>query len=102
MLLAIIFIWCLVVCKLRKEIRWLYLLLMQVGLFLMLFGAGLDFTDEFKNLNGVFIVGRSHYLHDFLEDQIGATLGFLIFGVSFVRGVLKKGCNERGEMKDVR
>jgi len=88
--IVILFVWVLLICKLGKKINLSYLILLQVGLFLMLFGAFLDFTDDISSLDNVIMLGDNYILHDFFEDQIGATLGLLLFSVTFLMWVVKK------------
>ena len=68
--------------KLRPHISAINLSLMSIGLFLLLFASVLDFSDGFKCLDNVAILGKNAPYHDFLEDQIGDTPGltFLLLG----------------------
>lgn len=64
--------------------------LMNVGLYLLLFAAALDFTDGIGSLNYFPILGREAPFHDVLEDQFGDTPGLALFMVGAFREVVKK------------
>ena len=72
-LIAVVVAMYFLIRKGKPVIEPTYFRLMQLGLALILFGALLDFADDFSALDNVFILGgRDNILHDFLEDQVGA------------------------------
>lgn len=66
------------------------LVLMNIGLSLLLFAALLDFTDGFKSLDYLPILGKKAPFHDFLEDQIGDTPGLALFALGAFRELISK------------
>lgn len=64
--------------------------IMNAGLCLLLFASVLDFTDGFKSLNNVAILGKKAPLHDFLEDQIFDTPGIALFILGAFREIIKR------------
>ena len=75
--------------KLRPHISAINLSLMSIGLLLLLFAAVLDFSDGFKCLDNVAILGKNAPFHDFLEDQIGDTPGLALLLLGAFRQLLR-------------
>lgn len=62
--------------------------IMNVGLYLLLFSSLLDFTDGFKSLSYVPILGKKYLFHDLLEDQFSNTPGFALFVFGAFREIM--------------
>jgi len=63
--------------------------IMNIGLLLLLLASILDFTDGFKCLNHIPILGKKAPLHDVLEDQFFDTPGLALFALGAFREILK-------------
>jgi hypothetical protein len=63
---------------------------MNAGLSLLLFASILDFTDGFRVLNHVPVIGQRAPYHDLLEDQFGDIPGFALFAFGAFREMLRK------------
>lgn len=63
--------------------------IMNIGLFLLLFAAILDFSDGFKSLDSVPILGKETPFHDVLEDQVFDTPGLALFLFGVIREMIK-------------
>ena len=63
----------------RRQLKLKYFWLFFIGLSLLFFGNVLDFFDEFKFLQEIFVSENQRYLQDFFEDIVGSTLGFAVF-----------------------
>ena len=64
--------------------------LINIGLCLLLFASILDFTDGFKSLNNILILGKNDPLHDVLEDQFGDTPGLALLIMGAFREILRR------------
>ena len=63
--------------------------IMNIGLLLLLLASILDFTDGFKCLNHIPILGKKALFHDVLEDQFFDTPGLALFALGAFREILK-------------
>ena len=76
--------------KLKGDVSQASFWMINIGLFLILFAAVLDYCDGLRAFNFVPILGKMDPVHDFLEDQIGDTLGLLFFITGTFRELIKK------------
>lgn len=76
--------------KIRPRLSSLDFLIMNLGLFFLLFASIVDFTDGIKSLDYVPILGDQAAYHDLLEDQLGDTTGLALFVLAAFRGLAKR------------
>ena len=76
--------------KVKPNARPLNYRIMNIGLFLLLLASVLDFTDGFKCLNHIPILGKKAPFHDILEDQFLDTPGLFLFALGAFREILTK------------
>ena len=69
--------------------------IMNVGLFLLLVAATLDFTDGIAGLNNFPILGKKAAFHDIIEDQFADTPGLALFILGTFREIIKKSKQNR-------
>ncbi len=84
-LLVVLVAFCYLISKVKSNISTINYRLIYTGLLLLLFAAFLDFSDGFKALDYIPIIGKQAPFHDILEDQIGDTLGLLFFSLGVFR-----------------
>ncbi len=63
--------------------------IMNAGLSLLLFASILDFTDGFRALDKVPVIGQRAPFHDILEDQVGDMPGFTLFALGAFREIMR-------------
>lgn len=76
--------------KVRPHISATNYWIMNVGLCLLLFASVLDFSDGFKGLDNVPILGKKAPFHDTLEDQLGDTPGLALFALGAFKEILRR------------
>ncbi|MEW6009551.1 MAG: hypothetical protein AB1629_07960 [Candidatus Omnitrophota bacterium] len=76
--------------KIRPSLSSLNFFIMNLGLFLLLFAASLDFTDGIKELDYLPVLGKQAAYHDLLEDQFGDTAGLALFIFAAFREIITR------------
>ncbi|MBU2541630.1 MAG: hypothetical protein KJ593_06985 [Candidatus Omnitrophica bacterium] len=76
--------------RLKSNISTINYRLISIGFLFLLFAAVLDFSDGFKQLEHTPILGEKAHFHDFLEDQIGDTLGLALFALGAFRELKRR------------
>lgn len=74
----------------KRELNLRYFWLLFAGLLILFLGHLLDFSDEFKAIKKVFIIGKKSPHHDVFEDIVGFTLGFALFIVGIFLEFIRK------------
>lgn len=74
--------------KVKPQIGSVNYRIMNIGLYLLLFASLLDFTDGFKSLDYIPILGKKYLFHDILEDQFSNTPGFALFVFGAFREIM--------------
>ena len=70
--------------------------IMNIGLFLLLVAAVLDFTDGIAGLNNFPILGKKAIFHDIIEDQFADTPGLAFFVLGAFREIITR--NKQGRV----
>lgn len=73
--------------------------LLIFGFSIMLLGGILDFTDEFKKLSDVFLIGANFPYHETIEDVFGV-IGFILFALGIAIEI-KRVTRENIEKKNI-
>lgn len=76
--------------KVRPRAKALNYWVMNIGLCLLIFASVLDFTDGFKVLDDIPVLGKKDPFHDLLEDQFGDTPGLALFALGAFKEILRK------------